>query len=88
LQHRAFAMRSHSAALKHLIGDEGKRDSRLEVREVKGMNLHNCFQFTEAPCANEEKYVGGPLRDTAKRHDSSTIANVFWSFTSLFFHVQ
>jgi len=54
---------------------------------VEGSNLHNCFQFTEAPCANEEKYVSGPLGGTIKRRDSSAGANIFLGrllFRSLF----
>lgn len=36
----------------------------MQVGEVKGSNLHNCFQFTEVPCVNEEKYRRTAMRDT------------------------
>ena len=51
-----FAKRAHSTILKRLIGDKGECDSGAETEKVKELNLHNCFQFTEVPCVNKEKY--------------------------------
>ena len=51
-----LARRAHSTILKRLIGDKGECDSGAETEKVKELNLHNCFQFTEVPCVNKEKY--------------------------------